>query len=304
MRRLYVEDRLTISQIAAVVGCSDMTIRRRLQRFGIQPRRRGPAAKRCQSTTCWTPALAYAVGLVATDGNLSVDGRHLAIPSKDIELLESLRRCLGLTNRIARVRSSRGGTYYKLQWSDRTLYDWLASIGITPAKSLTLGALAIPNDSVADFFRGCIDGDGSIVTYTDRYHTAKNPRYVYERLYVSIVSASQAFVRWLQAIVQEMTGTKGDVELRRPANPLHHPIWRLRYAKRESLRVLRWMYYAPDIPCLARKRVVAERFLSRLDPEYSGPGGVAKLGNRAGLKIRCPRGRRGSNPLSPTNHLR
>jgi hypothetical protein len=205
--------------------------------------------------------LAYAVGLIATDGNLSPDGRHVSIPSKDVELLECLRRCLGLTNRISEFRNHAGGLYYKLQWSDRTFYDWLQSIGLTPAKSLTLRALAVPHSCFADFFRGCIDGDGSIVTYTDRYHTAKNARYVYERLYVSIVSGSEPFVMWLQSVVREITGESGVVEVRAPSRPTHHPLWRLRYAKRESLGVLRWMYYAQDIPCLERKRTIAERFL-------------------------------------------
>jgi hypothetical protein len=61
------------------------------------------------------------------------------------------------------------------------LYDALLTIGLTPAKSLTLGPLAIPDDYFPDFFRGCIDGDGSVLVYTDRYHAAKNERYVYRR---------------------------------------------------------------------------------------------------------------------------
>jgi hypothetical protein len=48
------------------------------------------------------------------------------------------------------------------------------SIGLTPAKSLTLGPLEIPGEYSADFFRGCID--------TDRHHAAKCERDVYERL--------------------------------------------------------------------------------------------------------------------------
>ena len=32
--------------------------------------------------------------------------------------------------------------------------------------------------------------------YTDRSHSEKNPRYVYDRLYVSLVSASPAFLNW------------------------------------------------------------------------------------------------------------
>jgi hypothetical protein len=133
----------------------------------------------------------------------------------------------------------------------------------------------VPNEYFADFFRGCIDGDGSIVTYTDRHHAAKNPQYVYERLYMSVVSASEPFMRWLQTVVHEMTDATGDVTVRLPACSHHHPIWRLRYAKKESLRLLRWMYYAADVPCLARKRAIGLKFIARADSEYSGSGGVA-----------------------------
>jgi hypothetical protein len=55
--------------------------------------------------------------------------------------------------------------------------DWLAEVGLTPAKSLTLGPLTVPDENFADFFRGCLDGDGSIVTYIDRHHTVKSARY-------------------------------------------------------------------------------------------------------------------------------
>ena len=68
---------------------------------------------------------------------------------------------------------------HRIAWSDRRFYDWLTTVGLTPAKSLTLGPLAIPDDYFADFLRGCIDGDGSVRVYIDRYHTAKRMQYVY-----------------------------------------------------------------------------------------------------------------------------
>jgi len=218
----------------------------------------------------WTPRLAWAVGLIATDGNLSRDRRHLAIPSIDRDLLESLRECLGLTNCISQTKNG-NGFIYRLQWGDRRFYEWLLSIGLTPAKSLTLGPLLVPDEYFADFFRGCIDGDGSVLVYTDRYHTRKNERYVYERLYVSLVSASRPFVEWAQRSVLRITGLKGTISVRSPKG--HNPLWRLRYAKAESIRVLRWMYYTPSVPSLARKRVVAAPFLiPRARPTRRGPG--------------------------------
>jgi len=171
LRRMYVDEQLTTEQIAVRLGCTGTTIRRRLREFHIPVRARGPIVRRrgvLLTSSVWTPELAYVVGLITTDGNFSRDGRHLAIPSKDRSLLESIRSCLGLTNAICK-QSTGGPRYiYRLQWSDRAFYDWLLGIGLTPAKSLTLQALAVPDEYFADFFRGCIDGDGSVVRYTDR----------------------------------------------------------------------------------------------------------------------------------------
>ena len=277
LNSLYVDEGLTTSEVAVRFGCSAMTIRRRLIRFAIPVRPRGPnpkhAARRCGSPpvwATWSPSIAYAVGLIATDGNLSPDRRHLSIPSKDLDLLESLRDCLGLTNSITRHSSGRGNIH-RLQWGDRLFYDRLLEIGLTPAKSLTLGPLAIPDQYFADFFRGCIDGDGSITTYVDRYNTFKKPTYVYTRLYVSIVSASPRFVEWLRLTVRRLTGLAGELTIRK--SPRHHDIWCLRYAKAESLALLRWMYYAPEVPSLRRKRDVADPFLApRERPTRHGPG--------------------------------
>jgi len=263
LRKLYIDQELTTLEIAAQFGCGATTVNRRLQRFRIPVRPRGSRPQgRLQggvpARAAWSPELAYAVGLIATDGNLSPDGRHLAIPSKDLQLLESLRCCLRLENRIVRRVNGRGHIY-RLQWGDRRFYDWLLGIGLTPAKSLTLGSLAVPDDHFADFFRGCVDGDGTILVYTDRFHATKNVRYVYERLYVSLVSGSRPFLGWIQRTIHKLLGVSGSInEHRRPGR---RPTYALRYAKGESIQLLAWMYRAPHAPCLVRKRNKAVPFL-------------------------------------------
>jgi hypothetical protein len=207
----------------------------------------------------WRAELAYAVGLMATDGNLAGDGRHLSFVSRDRDQVETLRRCLRLNASTCLVRTSRGGTLYRVQWSSRALYDWFLVIGLMPAKSRRLGVLTVPDEYFVDFFRGCIDGDGTVLCYTDRYHAARKPAYVYERLYVSLISASYPFVEWIRARVQQLVRVAGAIH--RETKRGQRPLWRLRYAKASSIQILRWMYHSPGVPCLGRKRAKAEKFL-------------------------------------------
>ncbi|MBM4420855.1 MAG: hypothetical protein FJ034_04595 [Chloroflexi bacterium] len=117
----------------------------------------------------WTARLAYAVGLIATDGCRSPDGRHVAFGSRDRDLVETLLGCLDKTHlRIAEQRTRKGGLYFRVQIGDVALYRWLESIGLTQRKSLTLGRLLIPAACFLDFTRGLLDGDGTIYTLQHR----------------------------------------------------------------------------------------------------------------------------------------
>ncbi len=261
IRRRYVDEHWTTAQLAAHYHCAETTITRRLEELGIARRPRGPYVDRERSFV-WSPELAYAVGLITTDGNLSKDGRHLSIVSKDIDLLETIQECLGLENAITAHSGSWGTRLYRLQWSNRNFYDWLVDIGLMPAKSLRLGALLVPDDVLADFVCGCIDGDGTIVTYTDRYNTFKNEAYVYERLFVSLVSASRPFLDWVRDSVTRVAGVTGALFLHKAPTFNRSSIWALKYAKHDSVYLLNWLYYAPTLPCLARKRAKALPFLN------------------------------------------
>ena len=135
---------------------------------------------------------------------------HLSLISKDVDQIETFRRCLRLEVPTSQLRTATG-IHHKVLWCDRGLYDWFVGAGLTPAKSRTLGPLAVPDSVFRDFFRGCIDGDGSVLVYIDRYHAARRPQYVYERLYVSLVSASLRFLDWIKASVGRMVCVGGAI---------------------------------------------------------------------------------------------
>lgn len=227
---------------------------------------RGPEHRRR-----WRADLAYAIGLLVTDGHLSVDRRHITLVSVDVELLETFRNILALPNRICRHPTGRLGIpAYRVQFGDRLFYDWLTAIGFTPRKTYTIGQLKIPDKLFRDFLRGHLDGDGSIIAYVDRYNTSLKTKYVYQRLYVRFLTASKPHIEWLQAKVTELLGVDGYLVVR-PGDHRKVPMYSLHFAKKDAIKLLRWIYYAPDLPCLARNAP---------SPSRSSPANCVSSGTR------------------------
>jgi len=197
----------------------------------------------------WTANLAYLVGLIASDGCLSVDGRHIDITSKDVQLLVTVNGLLERQRKIGFKKNSHGDTARCIQIGDVAMYRWLLQIGLTPRKSKTIGSLNIPDEFFADFFRGVFDGDGSAYCYHDRRWVSS---YV---VTLSVASASKTFILFLRNSLVKLLGIQGSISYFRGG------VFQLRYAKRESRRLVAWMYHRDDVPCLLRKREKAENIL-------------------------------------------
>ena len=223
-----------------------------------------PRAKLPDKNFKWTPELSYTIGLLTTDGNLSKDGRHITMRSSDIQLLKAFKECLNLTAKIAQSKNDGWAIRpsYRVQFSHVQLYRWLLKIGLFANKTYTIGELKIPKKYFSDFLRGHLDGDGDIRTYKDYYNTYKNPKYIYTRLYTRFRSVSKKHVRWLRKNIYNYLGIKGSFTQRKPWMPHQTTsMWELKFAKKDSIKLLSWIYYAPNVPCLKRKRKIAEKFI-------------------------------------------
>ena len=199
----------------------------------------------------WSRSLAYFVGLITTDGCLSSDGRHINLTSKDFELVDMFAAFFGDRNRIGTKVGGYGHQRcFQVQLGNVELYRWLLSIGLTPRKSLTLGRLQIPDHVFADFLRGHLDEDGTICRYWDSVF----PNSL--RCYARFNSASQPHLNWLQVTIARLWSLRGYHNRNGPN------YYRLSYAKRESLNLFGRIYYAPHVPCLLRKRQIADRVLN------------------------------------------
>ena len=204
-----------------------------------------------QKEIVWSSDMAYAVGLITTDGSLSADGRHFDFTSNDRDLIETFKKCLNIRNKISTKRS---GYTHKLsslhiQFGNVTLYRWLVELGLMPNKSKRLGKLKIPDKFFFDFLRGHLDGDGSIKRYFDPVY----PRSV--RLYTVFLSASPAHIKWIKDKVQKLAGLSGFIR----TVPRAHTVT---FSKGNSIALFRHLYHKPNLPCLKRKFLIAKEFIT------------------------------------------
>lgn len=213
----------------------------------------------------WSSQLAYVAGLIATDGCLVGDRRHLSLTSADVDLLETFRSLIGKPHLKMRRKVSPLGSAFDVQFGDVELWRFLNGAGLTPRKSLTLGALSVPDVVFFDCARGLLDGDGSIENFVHAPTRRKYPEYRYERLIVRFHSASRTHVDWLQETIARLAGHRGHIASTQAKGRVN-PMYALTFGKYASVALLERMYAEEDSPRLARKYAIWRAYRERNDP--------------------------------------
>ena len=204
----------------------------------------------------WSSEFAYAIGLLTTDGNLSPDSRHFDFTSKDMEQIKNFMQCLGIKNKIGIKMSGLGKKSLHVQFGDVNFYKFLLSIGLLPNKSKTLAELNIPDKYFWDFLRGHFDGDGTFYSYWD-------PRWKSSFMfYTEFISASKKHIDWLQLKLNKLLNINGHI-----TKVGKKICYQLKYAKKESMKLLPKLYPSGDHPRLLRKYLRIKKCLSIIDKQ-------------------------------------
>lgn len=207
----------------------------------------------------WSSYLAYAIGLITSDGNLSKDRRHINFTSKDEELVDLFKKCLGIHNKTG--KKGRGGNsekkYFYVAFGDVNFYQFLINIGLTPNKSKTLRELKIPNKYFFEFLRGHFDGDGTFYSYFDKRWKSS---YMF---YIEFLSASPEHIKWIRKQLNFHLKVKGHT-----TSGSKSSVIQLKYAKKEAVKIITRLYTSDSTGCcLERKRLKIAQALSIISIE-------------------------------------
>lgn len=201
------------------------------------------------------PELWYLVGLIASDGCLSQDGRHIEITAKERKFLEELKNRLGLKNKIGVKNDGKNNQAYHIQISNKNFYEFLLSVGLKPSKSLTLGKMKVVKNNFVDFCRGVIDGDGNIRRWL-------HPSNKKEQWSLRVYSSSPLFLDWLKGQITFCLKAKGKI-YKAKARKFRKDSYILKYGKLAARKILGNCYY-PQALALNRKKRLARECCSSL----------------------------------------
>ena len=186
----------------------------------------------------------YLVGLITSDGSLSIDGRHVDITSKNKDFLELVKRKLLISNKVGEKHGGKRQESYRIQISDRNFYKFLMSIGLFPGKSLILEQVEVPHEYFNCFLRGIIDGDGDI----RRWIHPTNKR---EQWALRITSGSKLFLQWLRKGINENLRVDGKIHLQKTQG---RSLFKLKFGKIAAKIILSKCYFDSNVLGLYLRR--------------------------------------------------
>jgi hypothetical protein len=187
---------------------------------------------------------AWLLGVLFTDGWLDIN--TIGIKSKDKQLIEECSRVFKTDQKI-KIAKTNGRPYYYLSLSNKYMANNLRSLGMFENKSLSIQYPEKLEDNLFwSFFRGVIDGDGSIQLNNNR----KNQRVADCR--VVLCGAS---VDFMKSIGEQLTKRSIMYSFTTSENNRKNPVYYISIAEHDSLRkIFNSMYSENGVPCLHRKK--------------------------------------------------
>ena len=233
IKEMYINQGLTLQDIAEKLNISHWTVLSRLKKIGIKKNTRH-TIKNPNVFNTFTPESCYWAGFIAADGSIHKNRNTVAIEIKaeDEKHLHNLCHIMGRDNQVWYRDREKNDKIYRaaaISLEAQSIKIGLQyNFNITPNKSNTLKPPQnIPQEYLHHFIRGYVDGDGSI-----GWHKHNNtPR-------LNVCSGSKEFLEWLAENIKNNVIT-GNPTVREETN---RNLYTVEFMGKQVCDILDWLY--------------------------------------------------------------
>lgn len=152
----------------------------------------------------WSSEMAYVLGFFAADGSMIRNNRgahFIEFQITDLDILNKIRKAFRSEHKISsRKKNNRCKVAYRLQIGSKEMFEDLADLGFTQAKTKVIRMPEIQDQYKSDFIRGYFDGDGHVSFGSYKTKDRKNPRTI---LQAGFTSGSKEFLEDLKKSLEE-----------------------------------------------------------------------------------------------------
>lgn len=180
--------------------------------------------------------MAWLLGFIAADGCVEKDRNviKISLSSVDYEILEKIRKEIGLTSEVKNYVDNAGFSKSKIQWSSEQHKQDLASYNIIPEKTFKLKPpYKLDKKYIIDYIRGYWDGDGSITINRNNYNS----------LEWQITSATKEILQFfIDYLYEEYSIPKVNIHEFCRGGQNDHLLYIMQYSTKSSLQLYDIMY--------------------------------------------------------------
>jgi hypothetical protein len=190
----------------------------------------------------WNSEMAYVLGFWYADGHMRhVKSYRIYFSSNDVQILKDIRKAMRSNSPVISSESK----YPTLVVRSKKLYSCLLRLGGAPRKSTKITFPKVPVKYLPDFIRGYFDGDGSVHKIT--YRASKNNK-KYTEIRSNFTCGSKPFLESLREKLVNYLDTSNRV-----IGQYGPHQFKLGYGQKDTVKLLRFMYYNSNIISLKRK---------------------------------------------------
>lgn len=223
----------------------------------------------------------YLLGAFITDGCIYKNNpttHACQLSSCDKDWLDNIKNIIGTNLKLHQFKEN----YWGIRITRNNIAQWFINHGCLPRKTYDIVLPTVPEKYFPDFLRGCVDGDGSLGTYTYNNKTTRR---------CQLISASLEFLQQIQEKLSRLdvkshiqnrgkqNSTLGDKSIIARTNS-----YSLNINSRHCYNLLKYCYYDNHKLSLNRKYLKAKEIIDY----YNDSSQIKKRALNMGCKISWP----------------